>query len=197
MYRLYYHFKTNGDTLFLVKEPESYPDKVEEHGDVIALYKEGRLVGVNFLHIGKTMKIHAEGMIVTPENVVIDVLNALLTGAGLEPLPYCEDSYYVVGKVLKKEEHPIDERLSILTVDIGNKTVSTITRYSNVGEGDHIVLAKDGCLRFDGSQFHARVERNIPIDAEVCSEADLRLGEEGKKALLAQELPVGMDFFLR
>ena len=197
MYRLYYHYKTNGDTLFLVIEPEAYPDRVVENDGVVALYKENRLVGVNFLHIGKTMRIRAEGMIVTPENVVIDVLNSLLEGAGLETLPYCTDSYYVVGKVLKKEEHPLNENLSILTVDIKEKTLSTVTRYSNMEEGDHIVLAKDGCLRFDGSQFHAHVEKNINIDAEVCSEADLRLGEESKKAILVPELSVGMDFFLR
>lgn len=197
MYRLYYHYKTNGDTLFLVIEPESYPDRVEEKGDVVALYKENRLVGVNFLHIGKTMKIHAEGMIVTPENVVVDVLNSLLVGVGMEKIPYCEDSYYVVGKVTKKEEHPLNEKLSILTVDVGDGVLSTVTRYANIEEGSHIVLAKDGCLRFDGSQFHARVEKNINIDAEVCSESDLRLGKEDKEAILVPELSVGMDFFLR
>ena len=197
MYRLYYHYKTNGDILFLVYEPESYPDKVVPHGDIIALYKEDRLVGVNFLHIGKTMKIHADGMIVTPEDKMVEVLSSMLVNAGLPSLPPCTDSGYVVAKVTKIEEHPLNEKLSILTLDIKSSILTTVTRYSNFKEGDHIVVAKDGCLRFDGSAFHARKEKNIPIEAELCSEKDLRLGEEDKKVVIANDLPYGLDYFLR
>ena len=196
MYRLYYHHKTNGDILFLVIDPESYPDKVEKKDDVVALYKEGKLVGINFLSIGKTMKVRAEGMIVFPDDKVIDVLNDKLALAGLEKLPYVRDSGYKVALIEKKEEHPLDERMSILTLSIGEKKLSTVTRYANIEEGDKIVIALDGCLRFDGSAFHARVERNIPIEAEVCSEADLRLGEESKKALVVSDKEAGEDYFL-
>ncbi|MCR5079262.1 MAG: DUF4479 domain-containing protein [Bacilli bacterium] len=197
MYRLYYNHKTNGDILFLVYEPESYPDRVEQRDDIVALYKEDRLIGVNFLHIGKIMKIRADGMIVTPEDKMVEVLSSMMENAGLPSLPPCTDSGYVVAKVLKIEEHPLNEKLSILTLDIKEKTLTTVTRYNNFKEGDHVVIAKDNCLRFDGSAFHARVERNIPIECELCSEKDLRLGEEDKKAIVANELSFGMDFFLR
>lgn len=196
MSALFYHHKTNGDVLFLVIEPEAYPDKVVAHGDVIALYKEDRLVGVNFRDIGKVVKIHASGLLLPVDDRLVDVLNALLGNAGLSPLPYFRSSGYRVAEVKRIEEHPLDESKRILTLACGEQTLNTVTRYRNFGLGDHLVVATDGTIRFDGTRFRSRVERNIPIEAEVCSPLDLRAGEEGTLAYLAPERKPGSDFYI-
>ena len=73
-----------------------------------------------------------------------------------------------------KEEHPLYERKSILTLDAG-KRLSTVTGYQNVEVGDYIAILLPG-PRMDGTYFAPRVEKNIAIDCEVCSPKDLRLG---------------------
>lgn len=197
MSALFYNYKTNGDILFLVNEPESYPDKVVTKGDVVALYKGETLVGVNFLNIGKVCKIHADGLIVPVDDKLVDVVNCLLEGAMLAKLDYFASSGYKVGKVTKIEEHPLDEKKRILTLDLGGSTLSTVTRYSNFSVGDNLVLVTDGTIKFDGTKFTKRIERNIPIDAEVCSGNDLKVNDDFKSAFLANDLEAGDDFFLR
>lgn len=196
MYRLFYNYESTGDVLFVVLDQEAYPDETKQVGDVTALYKEGKLIGINLFHFGKTVKIKAKGMIITPENVLIDVINSLLSAAGIETLPYVTDSGYVCAKVEAVEEHPLDERARILTLNAGDKTLTTVSRYQYFGVNDIIVVAKDGCIKFDGTVFHSRVVKNIPVECEVCCQADLRLGEEYKAAYLPADRKAGDDFFL-
>ena len=196
MYRLFYNHESVGDVLFVVIDALSYPDETKTVGDVTALYKEGKLIGVNLFRFGKTVKIKANGMIVAPENVLIDVINDKLAEAGVEKLPYAKESGYVIAKVENAEEHPLDEHARILTLNIGTKTITTVSRYQNFGIGDYIVVAVDGCIKFDGTVFASRVVKNIPIEAEVCSSADLHIGEESKAAFLPEEKTAGADFFL-
>ncbi len=196
MYRLFYNHENVGDVLFIVIDPERYPDHVKKVGEVTALYQGEDLVGINLFDFGKTAKIKASGMIVAPEDILVDVINDKLVNAGLEKLPYCHETGYVVAEVVGKEEHPLDERSNILTLKIKEKTLSTVSRYQNIEIGSRIVVVTDGVMRFDGTAFHTKVVKNIPIDCEVCCEKDLRIGEEFKAAFLVADKEPGADFFL-
>ncbi len=196
MIRYFYSRKTGGDVLYIVIEPSIIPDEIKNVDGVVALYKEGRLIGANLLDISKTIKIKSTGMIPSPSNVFVDAVNSLLAKAGVSPLPYCEDSYYEVGEVTKIEEHPLDEKLSIVTLKGKDKEYQTVTRYHNFVVGDLLVYAKSGCIKFDGTSFFSHKSRNIDIDVELCSGKDLRLNEEEKEAFLAKESKQGEDFFL-
>jgi hypothetical protein len=68
MYRLFYNFKVIGDVLLLVLDPSMAPDHEESHGAITALYAGDQLIGVNFFDFSKIVKLHTEGMIVTPED---------------------------------------------------------------------------------------------------------------------------------
>ena len=196
MYRFYYNRATGGDVLYCIIDPSSYPDKVNKAGDVAALYHGQERVGINFLNISKTIKIKASGMIPLVSEPLLEVVNHMLLNAGEGPLPAQENSGYAIAKVLSTEEHPLDEKKKIVHLDLGDKKLDTVTRYSNVVEGASIVVALDHCFKADGTEFLAHSERNIPIDCEVCSEKDLRLGEESKLAFLAEGAP-GDDFFAK
>ena len=196
MYRLFYNHENVGDVLFIVIKPGDYPDKTETKGEVTALFKDGELVGYNLFDFGKTVKIKASGMIVTPDDLLLDVINDKLANAGFEKLPYCRESGYVCAEVTAKEEHPLDEQSSILTLNAGETTLSTVTRYQNIDVGTHIVVALDGCIKFDGTTFSKKIVKNIPIECEVCSGKDLHVNEDFKSAQLVPELAPGADFFL-
>ena len=196
MYRLFYNRQNVGDVLFVVIDAHAYPDRSESVGEVTALYQGERLIGINLFDFGKTVKIKASGMIVSPEDVLIDAINAKLAQVNLPALPYCRDSGYKVAEVKNLEEHPLDEKSSIVTLMVGEKTLTTVTRYRNLEIGKPIVVAVDGCIKFDGTVFEKKVVRNIPIECEVCCAADLRIGEEFKEAFIPEDMPFGSDFFL-
>ncbi len=195
MSAFFYQYQTGGDVLFYVIDPSAYPDRQEKKGDVVALYKQDELVGINFLDFGKRVKIHAKGLIPDPNKEFIDIVNAELTNAGLKPIDYVTDSGFKIGTVIFEEEHPLDERAKIIEVSLGDKKVATVTRYQNVAVGVKIVVAIDKTIRFDGTRFEASLVKNIPVEAEVCSAFDLRLGEDRTTAFVPKEGQEGADFF--
>lgn len=195
MYRLYYNAATAGDVLYVVIRPEATPDNVKKRGDVVTLFAEGKRIGINFLAISKTIKIKASGMIPIVPEELLKALNSLLANVGEEPLPEQNDSRYRVAEVLSTEEHPLDEKKKIIHLSLGETKLDTVSRYANLVPGVRTVVALDGCLKADSSEFVSHVERNIPIQAEVCSPKDLLLGEEETKAFETDKAP-GADFFL-
>ena len=187
MYRLFYNHENVGDVLFVVMDTKAYPDKTVDKGDVTALFKQEELIGYNLRNFGEICKIKATGMIVSPEDILIDRINDQLLGAGFDKLPYCRDSGYKVAEVVKIEEHPLDERSSIVELSVGEKVLHTVTRYQNLSVGSHCVVALPECIKF---------VKNIPVECEICSKSDLRIGEEFKEAFLVPEMACGADFFL-
>lgn len=198
MYRCFYDYQTNGDVLFIETEPSLYPDSVKKNGDVALLYNGNTLVGVNLFNISKVVKIHASGMIVTPPSVLIDAINPLLENSGAPALPYCLDSGYRVLSISSLEEHPLDEKAHIVTLSDGSHTYSTVSHYQNLQVSDLVVALLDGCIRFDGTLFKKNVQKNIPIDVEICSSKDLEVGDDVTSAYKPNHGEAqGEDFFLR
>ena len=195
MHRIYYSKELNDDTLFVVFSAEKTPNKIQKQGDVVALYLDEELVGINLLHASSYLDFDPKGMVAKEEETLLEKLNALFLQAGLPKLEKNPSSGFVVGKIIKLEEHPLDEKKQIVTLSIGDKTLETTTRYANIKEGSLVVVATDGCFKFDGTCFHKAVIRNIAQDCELCSPSDLRLGEDYKNALLVEGLEEGTDFF--
>ena len=195
MYRFFYNPDNVGDVLFVVIDPEAIPNKVVERDGLTALYRDDVLVGANLFGAGEAFGLMEKGMIVKIDEKLLCNVNEQFSKNGLEPLEKNADSGYLVAQVTKLEEHPLDERCSIVTLDLGGKELTTVSRYANLEEGIRIVVAIDGCIKFDGTAFHKKIVRNIPIECEVCSPFDLRLNEEGKNAFVVTDKAPGEDFF--
>ncbi len=195
MYRFFANPDNVGDVLFVVFDPEAIPNRVEEHEGVTALYRDESLVGLNLFGAIGEFGITQKGMIVKICGSLLSKVNQKLASVGLKTLENNPDSGYIVAKVTALEEHPLDERSNIVTLDLGGKTLTTVSRYANLREGLLIVVAIDGCIKFDGMAFHKKIVRNIPIECEVCSPFDLRIGEEGKAAFEVENKLPGEDFF--
>lgn len=196
MYRLFYNYKISGDVLFVLIDPEKEVTRKERKGDVVALYSEDKLVGINIFNLLSIAKIKANGMIATPEDSLIDLINSILLNAGMEKLPYARESGYKVGKITKLEEHPINEKAHIVTISLGDKELTTVSYYKNLKEGMLVVVALEGTILYDGSVFHAFVSRNIPSECSILEAKELRINVESAGAFeVGEGYAPGDDFF--
>ena len=171
------------------------PKEIKDLGDgLFALLDGDKAIGFNLKHPKEHGLELSDGLNPVLKGDNKATLEKLLLSKGYAGLGYGESSHFLVAKITKEEEHPVFESSRILTLSIGGKTLSTVTRYANCHVGDKIVVKTEG-YRFDGTVFEARVEKNIPIECEVCSPLELRLSEEGKKAHIEYSKEEGEDFF--
>lgn len=192
MFHIYSYLHDKDKVTSLVIEPSLTPNKVITKDDVTYLFRDDKFIGANFFN--KNLDVSSLGLEKIPSKKLIDEINSFLTSEGITPLTYVNSSLFIVYEVANIEEHPIFEKQSIITLKGINDTLTTVTRYSNFKIGDHLVCLVNNGARLNGTIFKERVEKNIPIQAEINSEADLKIGEDNKNAYITT-LPVGTDFF--
>jgi phenylalanyl-tRNA synthetase beta chain len=106
-----------------------------------------------------------------------------------EPGPVWQRDKILVGEVLKVEQHPNADRLTLATVDYGAtepKVVVTGAPNIKVGDsGQKVIVALSGSVLFDGhSEQKVQRElkptkiRGVPSDAMVCSAYELGISDE-------------------
>lgn len=196
MYRFFYNHEALGDILFLLIEPSLKVNKKVEHDDVVALYHDDIFVGANFFNIGRVMKFKANGMIVKPNSKMIEIVNDLLKTVDVPALEYKEDSGYKILEIESLEEHPLDAKASIVTLtDENNNTLSTVSNYQNLHEGDQVVCLKPNFIDYEGVKFVKHQEKNIDIDVIICSPKQLTINEDNNIALKVEDDRLGEDFF--
>lgn len=189
---LFHSPSTGGDVLYVAYPSSSPVTASVQKGDVVAIYAGNEIVGINVFRASSHFALEGKGLIPLPSQALQDSLNALLAEASLPALTFPSSGYRVY-EVKKVEEHPLDEKKSILTLSDGNKEAVTSTRYT-LAPGDRVVALQGGYARRNGTFFTSSVIRNIPQDVEICSEADLGLGEESKAAYRPTK-EIGSDFF--
>lgn len=192
MYHIYSYAHNNSKVVSLVIDNDAIPQKVISEDGVSYLERDNKLIGVNFFD--KDLSTIDSGLERFPSNKLIDGINSYLSKRGYPCIDYCSTSGFVVMEVVKIEEHPVNPKQDIVTLKDLNKEYSSVTRYKNIKEGDHVVVIVDGASRLNCSIFTSRVEKNIPIDVELCSPLDLGVNEEYKQAYITN-LDVGSDFF--
>lgn len=196
MYRLFYHPETLGDILFLVIDEEAYPNEKKTIGEVTCLYQNGKLVGANLFKVAKERQFPV-GMIASPSQEMIAFINKKLAAFN-ETIVYEENSGYKVAEIRFLEEHPLDEKMKIVTLKVGDKQLVTTSRYPNLEVGEKLVIALDGCIKFDGSTFHSSVIKNIPHEADIANASELHLGDDFKLAYIPEDHFIsGDDFYYK
>ena len=179
-YSLFYSYKTLGDVLLVNIDDTLLSNREVKKNNILALYHDDLLVGINIFDISKIMKIKSQGMIYLPSNSLIDVINSLLENAGLETLAYKTESGYVIGEIKRVDDKEME-------IDI-KKDIYLLPSHKEVHQGDKVVLAKIGTYLNNG-----RIVKNVP---HLCSYEDL--GIENKKDILIieEETEKGLDFFM-
>ncbi len=192
MYHIYSYYIGKEKITSLVIEPNCIPNQVKSKDGVTYLFRDKKLIGINFFNV--ELSTTSIGLEKKPSKELIDQINSYLTKERIDKLDYVSNSSFLVYEVEKREEHPIFEKQAIVTLKGLNDTLTTVTRYSNFKVGDHLVCLVSNGARLDGTIFKERIEKNIPIQTEINSPKDLKIGEDEKNAYITS-LPVGADFF--
>ncbi|HEQ98678.1 MAG TPA: phenylalanine--tRNA ligase subunit beta [candidate division Zixibacteria bacterium] len=100
-----------------------------------------------------------------------------------------EFSGVVAGKIKKVERHPESENLSICTVDIGLKTVTTVCGAPNAAVGLKSSFATVGAELPDGTRIEPVEKQGIKSEGMLCSEKELGLSDESS---IIMELEAGI-----
>ncbi|HEV3237597.1 MAG TPA: phenylalanine--tRNA ligase subunit beta [Gemmataceae bacterium] len=112
-----------------------------------------------------------------------------------EPGPTWQRDKIIVGEVLKVEQHPNADRLTLATVNYGAvepKVVVTGAPNIKVGDkGQKVIVALSGSVLFDGHSEQKVLRelkptkiRGIPSDSMVCSAYELGISEEHEGIIL-------------
>ncbi len=84
----------------------------------------------------------------------------------------------VIGRIIKKEQHPDADRLSVCRIDAGkSEPVQIITSAQNVYEGAVVPVCLEGAVLPDGTRIKATKFRGLPSYGMMCSFAELGLSE--------------------
>ena len=198
-YALYYNYEKLGDVLLIVMESNTIPNEVKTIKDVVALYKDDRLIGINIFNISKIIKIKANGYIPLINEDILKIINNILVNSGLEALPYQNESGFRVAKILEIEEHPDSEHLHICTVDIGEKeNLQIVCGAFNARKDLVCVCATPYTFMPNGQQIIPNKLLGVDSYGMLCSGRELSLeGYEGKRGLLEldEKYEVGKDFW--
>ncbi len=101
----------------------------------------------------------------------------------------------VVGHVLKREQHPNADRLSVCTVDVGEATHTIVCGAPNVAAGQKVAVALPGCALAGGLTIKKAKIRGIESWGMICAEDELGLGENHDGIMILEEsLAVGTPF---
>jgi tRNA-binding protein len=195
---LFYDFRTLGDVLLIVIDLKTKPTRVEQIDNVVALYEQDRLVGVNIFAFSEIVKIKNTGLIILPPKPLIDVINHMLRNANLETLDEIGESGFRIGQVLSCEEHPDSDHLHVCKVDVGNAVLDIVCGAPNVVKGMKTVVAMPGTMMFDGSEIVPSELRGVASSGMLCSPRELHLDNAPQVRgliVLESDAPVGHDFF--
>ena len=199
-YSMSYNYHIIGDILMIIFNHKEKPTHHTKNGDVVGIYHNEELIGINIFDFSNICKIKSEGLITLPPKELIDAINSKLLNAGFEKLEYINESGFKIGKVLTCEEHPDSDHLHVLTVDIGNEILDIVCGAPNVEEGQKVVVATPYTTMFDGSEIIPSELRGIKSNGMLCSPRELHLENAPAKRgilVLEDDAEVGSDFFLR
>lgn len=103
---------------------------------------------------------------------------------GLEPV--------VVAQVVKKEQHPNADRLSVCQVSVGAEELEIVCGATNFKEGDKVVLARSGTVLPGGFKLKKSKIRGVVSNGMMCSERELQIGTDASGIIiLPEDAPVG------
>ena len=199
-YGIYHNKTTLKDTLMMVFEPDKKPNKILKNNDVVELFYDDALVGINIFNFSKylTLSNNFNGFIPFLLKNELDAINDILKKNGFKEIEGKENSGFVVGKIIECEEHPNSEHLHCLKVDIGSEILDIVCGSYNAKKDLIVVCATINTFMPNGDKIVPSKLLDVPSFGMLCSGKELHIdGYENVRGLylLDDKYKIGEDFY--
>ena len=195
---LFYNKEAVGDVAFLQLEPAEGPFQYEKQGDVVEIKKDDQIFGYNIFNLSSYVTLEGNGHIQLDEATVDALQKAIKDNGFTNELDVDLSPKFVVGYVATKEKHPNADKLSILSVDVGDESLQIVCGALNIDQGQKVVVAKVGAVMPSGTVIKDAKLRGVPSSGMVCSMKELDLPnapQEKGIMVLSDDYEVGQAFF--
>ncbi len=155
-YTLFYCPDTLGDVLLILFDIEASVTHYERHRDIVLIYHDDRLIGVNVFNIQALVKIHAHGIIYNPPPVLIQIINDKFSNEAIDVYLPRHHSGYHIAEVMAVQ--PQENHQFIITLNDGLKQIRTLTHIPTIIVGQRILVIQSGTLLPDGTLFKTVTE---------------------------------------
>ncbi len=179
----YYDYRAIGDVLLIVFDMSAKTNRVIRQNDIVALYHDDKMIGINILIFSDIVKMHTHGRIFLFPIPVIKIINDLLMNAGLAPLDYLNDSGFYVGQFIANTEQGAIISLGDQEVKVSPPLEANALQY--------VVVATSDAFLFNGK----RVWEVTNDDYYVCRYEDLGLKGKDIIFISEEEKELGSDYF--
>ena len=103
------------------------------------------------------------------------------------PIEIDQKSYFICGKILDTQPHPLSEHLQVCSVDVKNEVLSIVCSAKNIKEHMHVVVALPKAVLADGTMITEGIVAGVPSQGMMCSLSEITGGKKPIKGLI--ELP--------
>ena len=188
-YSMYYSYKDSGDILFVNFNESLKPNRKEKKGRIEVYYHDNEIVRYNIYDIKDIVKIKNEGMFYYPNPALINVINTLLSNAGVPTLEIKDNSGYFIGEI-----KDIDN--GIIRVTLGSEDITAKSNANDLHIGDKVVIAKKGVHLSTGEVVKEYMFNDVLINGHLCINNELGIKENGEQVtILDKDIEIGKDFF--
>ena len=182
-----------GDNLFVNFGGNLRPDKSEKGESVDKMYCKDQLIGYLIHHFSEYCKLKVSGPLYLPNDQIVDIINDVLSNAGLSGIDYVDKSGYVVGEIKDKKAL----KKSFLYKVMADRELNVESTF-DLNIGKKIVVATNGTYLMPGMMVNSFViEGDISSDGRICSNQDLNIEpyDEFFPVIVDDEAINGEDFF--
>ncbi len=198
-YGLYYDYKKIGDVLIILFDATLESNHEEKNGNVVSLFCDDKLIGINIYEISKIIKIKAKGFIPLINEKILDVINTILLNANLEPLSFLNNSGYVVARINEVFDHPTNKSMKVCKLNIGDTVeLQVVSNLENIRENLLCVCALPFAFLPNRKQMIPYSVEGVDSCGIICTPKDLQIkvpDSENKALELDETYSVGIDFW--
>ncbi|MGE7092150.1 YtpR family tRNA-binding protein [Lysinibacillus sp. NPDC048646] len=197
---VFYNKEHVGDVLLVQLATEAIvKTEVERAGDIAILREAqtGEIKAFNLFNASNYVQTESRGVVeVTPE-FVAQLEAAIAKNGATISLDVDFSPKFVVGYVETKEKHPNADKLSICTVNVGEKNLQIVCGAPNVEAGQKVVVAKIGAVMPSGMLIKEGNLRGVDSFGMLCSARELAIpNAPSEKGILVlpEEAEIGSAF---
>lgn len=177
---LFYNKDNIGDVL-IMKSNDEIGTSFKKYGDLVAIYKEEKLIGYNYFNISALFNDLKKGINYYPSKELIDFLNLKIKENNLEEIEILEPNFRVG---LVKECQDIEgTHLHLCKVDIKEEVLQIVCGAKNVTKDALVVVAMIGTIMNDGSFINKGELKGFDSYGMLCSKRELNIPTEEVRGL--------------